>query len=40
MSRADIPASAGPFFIGIVRDVSQQIDVGADSGTSDPGFST
>ncbi|MBX3379052.1 MAG: PAS domain S-box protein [Phycisphaeraceae bacterium] len=28
MSRADLPAHAAPFFIGIVRDVSHQIDIG------------
>jgi two-component system sensor kinase FixL len=31
MSRADLPAQAAPFFIGIVRDVTQEIDVGTDS---------
>lgn len=31
MSRADLPAQAAPFFIGIVRDVSQIIDVGPDT---------
>lgn len=31
VSRADLPASLAPFFIGIVRDVSQQIDVGPGS---------
>ncbi len=31
MSRADLPSHATPFFIGILRDVSHQIDVGADS---------
>ena len=31
MSRADLPAHTAPFFIGIVRDVSREIDVGADS---------
>ncbi|MFN0131549.1 MAG: ATP-binding protein [Phycisphaerales bacterium] len=29
MSRADLPAHAAPYFIGIVRDVSREIDVGA-----------
>lgn len=28
MSRADLPVHEAPFFIGIVRDVSRQIDVG------------
>ena len=28
MSRADLPMNAAPFFIGILRDVSRQIDVG------------
>jgi PAS domain S-box-containing protein len=31
MSRADLPPHASPFFIGIVRDVSREIDVGADT---------
>ena len=31
MSRADLPAHAAPFFIGIVRDVSGAIDVGQDT---------
>jgi len=31
MSRAELPANSAPFFIGIVRDVSQEIDIGADS---------
>jgi PAS domain S-box-containing protein len=31
MSRADLPVLASPFFIGIVRDVSKDIDVGADT---------
>lgn len=31
MSRAELPAYATPFFIGIIRDVSQQIDVSADN---------
>jgi PAS domain S-box-containing protein len=31
MSRADLPVHAAPFFIGIVRDVSQQIDIGEDT---------
>ena len=31
MSRADLPAHASPFFIGVVRDVSREIDVGAES---------
>jgi PAS domain S-box-containing protein len=31
MSRADLPASAAPFFIGIIRDVSQQIDTGVET---------
>lgn len=31
MSRADLPSHSTPFFIGIVRDVSQQIDVGPDT---------
>jgi PAS domain S-box-containing protein len=30
MSRADLPVSASPFFIGIIRDVSRQIDISAD----------
>jgi PAS domain S-box-containing protein len=29
MSRADLPAHAAPFFIGIVHDVSREIDVGS-----------
>lgn len=28
MSRADLPAKGAPYFIGIVRDVSREIDVG------------
>ncbi len=28
MSRAELPSNAAPFFIGIVRDVSRQIDTG------------
>jgi len=28
MSRADLPINAVPFFIGIIRDVSRQIDIG------------
>lgn len=32
VSRADLPAYDAPYFIGIVRDVSQQIDVGDDPG--------
>jgi PAS domain S-box-containing protein len=31
MSRADLPAQEEPFFIGIVRDCSTEIDVGGDS---------
>lgn len=31
MSRADLPAQGSPYFIGIVRDVSRQIDVGPDA---------
>jgi len=31
MSRAELPANSAPFFIGIVRDVSQEIDIGTDS---------
>jgi len=31
VSRADLPVSAEPFFIGIIRDVGQQIDIGPDS---------
>ncbi len=31
MSRADLPATEPPFFIGIVRDVSRQIDVGTNA---------
>jgi PAS domain S-box-containing protein len=31
MSRADIPSHGVPYFIGIVRDVSHAIDVGADA---------
>jgi C4-dicarboxylate-specific signal transduction histidine kinase len=31
MSRADLPVHAAPFFIGIIRDVSQQIDVGPET---------
>lgn len=31
MSRADLPAHSSPFFIGIVRDVTQKIDVGRDA---------
>jgi PAS domain S-box-containing protein len=34
VSRADLPMSAGPYFVGIVRDVSSQIDVGADTPES------
>jgi PAS domain S-box-containing protein len=30
MSRADVPAYGEPYFIGIVRDVNQQIDTGLD----------
>ncbi len=30
MSRADLPSQAPPYFIGIIRDVSKAIDVGAD----------
>lgn len=31
MSRADLPSHDTPYFIGIVRDVTQQIDVSADT---------
>lgn len=31
MSRADLPAHAAPFFIGIIRDVSREIEVGPDT---------
>lgn len=31
MSRADLPVHAAPYFIGIIRDVSQQFDVGPDT---------
>ncbi len=31
MSRADLPAHAGPYFIGIVRDVTSEIDVSPSS---------
>lgn len=31
VSRADLPADAGPYFIGIIRDVSHSIDVGHDT---------
>lgn len=31
MSRADLPVHASPYFIGIIRDVSREIDVGADT---------
>jgi len=31
MSRAELPIHSAPFFIGIVRDVSTLIDIGADS---------
>ncbi len=31
MSRADLPVHDAPYFIGIIRDVSHQIEVGADS---------
>ncbi len=31
MSRADLPASASPFFIGIIRDITHEIDVSADN---------
>jgi PAS domain S-box-containing protein len=31
MSRADLPSGAAPYFIGIIRDVSHEIDVGGDS---------
>ncbi|MFA6044688.1 MAG: PAS domain-containing sensor histidine kinase [Phycisphaerales bacterium] len=31
MSRANLPAHAAPFFIGIIRDVSEDIDVGPDT---------
>jgi PAS domain S-box-containing protein len=31
MSRAELPAHTAPFFIGIVRDVSDDIDIAADS---------
>lgn len=31
MSRADLPPHGAPYFIGIVRDVSQEIDVGTTS---------
>lgn len=33
MSRAQLPAQAPPYFIGIVRDVSRAIDVGADTAS-------
>lgn len=31
MSRAELPASAAPFFIGVIRDVSRQIDTESDT---------
>ncbi len=31
MSRAELPIHSAPFFIGIVRDVSNEIDIGPDS---------
>lgn len=31
MSRAELPIHSAPFFIGIVRDVSREIDIAADS---------
>jgi len=34
VSRADLPMNAGPYFVGIVRDVSSQIDVGPDGPES------
>lgn len=33
MSRADLPAQVGPYFIGIIRDVSADIDVGEDASS-------
>lgn len=33
MSRADLPLHVAPFFIGIVREVSGEIDVGTDIGS-------
>lgn len=33
MSRAELPIHSAPFFIGIVRDVSHEIDVGTDSAS-------
>jgi PAS domain S-box-containing protein len=33
MSRAELPIHSAPFFIGIVRDVSREIDTGPDSVT-------
>lgn len=32
MSRADLPPNIAPFFIGIIRDVSREIDVGENVG--------
>lgn len=34
MSRADVPTPSAPYFIGIIRDVSKEIDVGADVESS------
>lgn len=34
MSRADLPSHGTPYFIGIIRDVSTQIDVGEDPASS------
>lgn len=31
MSRADIPTHSGPYFVGIIRDISREIDTGIDT---------
>lgn len=33
MSRADLPAQLAPYFIGIIRDVGKEIDIGVDSAS-------
>ena len=33
MSRADLPAQVPPYFIGIIRDVSREIDIGTDTAS-------
>lgn len=33
MSRADLPAQSAPYFIGIIRDVGKEIDIGVDSAS-------